>query len=76
MQSANGEYSYNAVYNGLTMHGLVNKLHERNCLINNWNFKQLKPGYGYDNLVLCIGDYFKANKDMCLENVAILVHNT
>lgn len=60
---------------------MVNSLHEYNCNCNSWKFTPLNPCYGFDNLALCLGDYFKAvdsnsSELTNVENVSALVHDS
>lgn len=76
-QSANGDYKYLAIYSYKTLHDMVNMVHKYICEINAWSHKSLKRGsYGYDNLVLCLGDFFKLHEKKHTKiEIAEIVHN-
>ena len=63
--TANGEYPYDDITFGLSMHDWVQKLHEHNCKANGWKFAPLKRGaFGYDNLAMSVGATFIDDRSM------------
>lgn len=67
MTTADGEISYTPFTEKVQL------VHQKNCELNNWNFKPLSPGsYGYDNLVYCLAACQGLSN---LEEMASLIHD-
>lgn len=77
LSTANGEYKYNEVYFGKSLNYWIQFVHRSNCLKNGWNYTPLKKGgYGYDNIAVCLGDFFNNIESYNETTSPINIHNS
>lgn len=77
IQTANGVFKYNQVFEGKTLNEWVDLCHRSLSSVSHWVYRPLKIGsFGYDNMAVSIGTAMSSSKmSQNLEDMAEKIHD-